>query len=402
MATDAWGIEDGYFDIRGQWHDTPPAMRRQLRVAMGGLGDVEDPPPRTRPVWFVRYGSAPPIDRPAELVLEDGTRLTAHEQLPPDLPLGYHELLPNDGGPTTRLIVTPDRCHLGSRERAWGWAVQLYAARSSASWGIGDLGDLRALAKWSAGLGAGFLGVNPLHASRPVPDTESSPYFPSSRRFRNPLYLRIEDVPGFSDADPVLSDAAAAGRALNASRVIDRGHVHVQKLRALEQLWSFFDGHAAFDAYVAEHATALEQYAVYCTLAELHGSGWSEWPSEHRRCDSPRRRTLRGRARRSRAVPLVGAVAARRTTRACRPRGRVARRPGDRRRSGRGGRVGVARCPRPRCPHRRAARRVQHRGSGLGSASVRSLAAPGGRLRAVRGDHPRRAAPLPLRCASIT
>jgi hypothetical protein len=86
MSTDAWGIEDGYHDIRGEWHETSPATRRQLRVAMGGLGDVEDPPPQTRPVWFVRYGSAARINRPAELELEDGTHLKALDRLPLDLP----------------------------------------------------------------------------------------------------------------------------------------------------------------------------------------------------------------------------------------------------------------------------------------------------------------------------
>jgi 4-alpha-glucanotransferase len=287
MATDAWGIEDGYHDIRGEWHETSPATRRQLRVAMGGLGDVEDPPPQTRPVWFVRYGSAAQINRPAELELEDGTHLKAVDRLPPDLPLGYHDLHPDDGGATTRLIVTPDRCHLGNRERSWGWTVQLYATRSSHSWGIGDLADLQTLARWSADLGAGYVAVNPLHAPRPAPDPEPSPYFPSSRRFRNPLYLRIEEVPGFDPGDRVLTDAAAAGRALNASRVIHRDQVQALKRGALDRLWASFDADARFDRYVDEQGVALRQYAIYCALAEAHGSGWSRWPSELRRVDSP-------------------------------------------------------------------------------------------------------------------
>lgn len=286
MATDAWGIEDGYWDIRGEWHETLRSMRRHLRVAMGGLGDVEDPPPHTRPVWFVRHGTAPGINRPAELALEDGTRVTAIDRLPPDLPLGYHDLLPNDGGPTTRLIITPDRCHLAGLDRVWGWTVQLYAARSAHSWGIGDLADLRTLARWSNDAGARVLAINPLHAPKPLPDPEPSPYFPSSRRFRNPLYLRIEEVPGYSTDDPTLAEAAAAGRALNGSRVIYRNHVHKLKLDALERLWSQFDGDPRFDRYVAEQGIGLRQYATYCALAEQHGSGWSEWPSEHRRADS--------------------------------------------------------------------------------------------------------------------
>src|SRR5437588_11162347 len=121
MASDAWGIDDGYWDIGGQWHDTPESTRRALRVAMGGLSDVADPPPTSRPVWFVREGTTPAIERPGDILLEDGTRVRASTALPADLPLGYHGLEPNDGGPITRLIVTPDRCHLPSGLHTWGW-----------------------------------------------------------------------------------------------------------------------------------------------------------------------------------------------------------------------------------------------------------------------------------------
>jgi len=287
VSRDAWGIEDGYWDIAGQWHETPEPTRRALRVAMGGLSDEADPPPASRPVWFVRHGTTPAIDRPAELALEDGAHLTATTTLPPDLPPGYHDLRPSDGGPTTRLIVAPKRCHLPDGLRTWGWSAQLYATRSRASWGIGDLGDLATLARWSAHLGAGVLGINPLHAVQPGPPQEPSPYFPSSRRFRNPLYLRIEDVPGFAPGDASLALAAEAGRALNDERVIDRDQVYALKLSALELLWSMFGDDPRFDVYVARGGSALRQFAVYCTLAERHGGGWTTWPSEFRRPDNP-------------------------------------------------------------------------------------------------------------------
>jgi 4-alpha-glucanotransferase len=287
MAGDAWGIEDGYWDIVGQWHDTPESTRRALRVAMGGLSDVADPPPASRPVWFVREGTTPAIERPADLLLEDGTHLEASTALPPNLPLGYHDLLPSDGGPTTRLIVAPSRCHLPEGLRTWGWSAQLYAARSNASWGIGDLADLATLGRWAAECGAGVLGINPLHAAQPGPHQDPSPYFPSSRRFRNPLYLRIEDVPGFTTDDKTLRLAAEAGRSLNRERIIDRDQVHALKLPALELLWSTFADTAAFDAYVARGGSALRHFAVFCALAERHGGGWTTWPSEFRRPDSP-------------------------------------------------------------------------------------------------------------------
>ena len=75
---------------------------------------------------------------------------------------------------------------------------------------MGDLGDLRRLATWSArDLGAALVLVNPLHAALPGLPQTASPYFPSSRRFRNPLYLRIEDVPGAESLESLDRLAAA-------------------------------------------------------------------------------------------------------------------------------------------------------------------------------------------------
>lgn len=251
---------------------------------MGGLVDVEDPPPAARPVWFVTEGEAPSMHRPAELVLEDGTSLRTGSELPPDIPIGYHDLNPDDGGPTTRLIVTPRACHLDPRLRTWAWAAQLYSVRSARSWGFGDLGDLRALARWSEGLGAGLLAVNPLHAPLPLADQEPSPYYPSSRRYLNPLYIDVEAVPGFDPATPVLASAASAGRALNAARRIVRGRVHELKLLALEHLWSTFGDHEGeFASYCRHGGDALFQYGAFCALAEHHGGGYRSWPAEHRR-----------------------------------------------------------------------------------------------------------------------
>ncbi|AGL27232.1 4-alpha-glucanotransferase [Mycobacterium tuberculosis CAS/NITR204] len=105
--------------------------------------------------------------------------------------------------------MTPDWLGLPDKlagRRAWGLAVQLYSVRSRQSWGIGDLTDLANLALWSASAhGAGYVLVNPLHAatlpgpagrSKPI---EPSPYLPTSRRFVNPLYLRVEAIPELVD-----------------------------------------------------------------------------------------------------------------------------------------------------------------------------------------------------------
>ena len=287
MGTDMWGIDDGYEDALGVWRETPAATRSALLAAMG-VDPAQSGPPPESPVRVLRPGQALPLDKPAELRLEDGTALRVDAALPPDLPLGYHELRALDGGATVRIIVSPGRCYLPADWHTWGWAVQLYALRSAESWGIGDLGDLRRLGQWSAtDLGAGILLINPLHAVTPVIPQQPSPYFPSSRRFRNVLYLRIEEVPGAAEAGIELEPLAAAGRALNRQRYIDRDAIFRLKMQALDRLWSRFGGDPAFDRYCHEQGDALQQFAIFCALAEHYGRGWQAWPAEYRRPDAP-------------------------------------------------------------------------------------------------------------------
>jgi 4-alpha-glucanotransferase len=174
-------------------------------------------------------------------------------------------------------------CHLPAERQLWGWAAQLYAVRSKRSWGIGDLGDLRRLGAWSRGLGAGFVQLNPLHASAPVPPVQASPYFPSSRRFRSPLYIAMEDVPGRAGAAGEVAAIGAEIRHLNEERLIDRDRVLGAKLRALEAIWASRPPTRGLDEYARSAGPGLETYATYCALAEVHGAEWRRWPVGLRR-----------------------------------------------------------------------------------------------------------------------
>ncbi|NUP59906.1 MAG: 4-alpha-glucanotransferase, partial [Pseudarthrobacter sp.] len=127
--------------------------------------------------------------------------------LPQDLPLGWHTLRAESGGATVTamLVVTPARLATAGpleERRGWGLATQLYSVRSKRSWGIGDFADLADLAAISGARGADYVLVNPLHAAEPVPPVQPSPYSPSTRRFFNPLYIRIEAVPELAYLKP--------------------------------------------------------------------------------------------------------------------------------------------------------------------------------------------------------
>lgn len=270
-------VESSYVDVFRERRPIAPEVRAAVLAAMG-LEPDEEPTDGTS-VAIVGRGAALPAA--GELTLEDGSRLGRLDRLPPDAPYGYHRLARDDGG--EQLVITgPGRCHLPGGLRAWGWAVQLAAARSRRSWGIGDLGDLRDLASWAAGTGAGFVAVSPLGAPNPGPIPEASPYYPSTRRFGNPLHLRVEGIPGAGDLDD-LADLAAAGLRLNDERRIDRVAVAALKIAALERLWAAgrFD-RDAFEAWRTAEGSALQRWATFAVLSERLGPGWQSWPDEYR------------------------------------------------------------------------------------------------------------------------
>jgi 4-alpha-glucanotransferase len=278
-----WGVARGYHDALGHWREPPSAVVDEILSAMGAHSGRL--PPQLRVISRRPDRDNPPLPA-GQLLLEDGSTAEISAAIPqPDLPVGYHHLVPRDGGKAFLVLVSPGRCFLPPGLRTWGWAIQLYAARSSASWGIGDLSDLAWLGRWSAGRGAGLALINPLHAPLPTPDQQSSPYSASSRCFSNPLYLRVEEVPGAADLDTI-TELANAARALNADRLIDRDAVWRIKSAALEQIFRGFSGDDDFDRFCAQRGTPLEGYATFAYLAEHFGGPWHEWPEQYRRPDA--------------------------------------------------------------------------------------------------------------------
>jgi 4-alpha-glucanotransferase len=233
-------------------------------------------------------GTARRLEVPGAVTARRGDRVRLMAPLT-DLPLGWHTLRATTGSATASavLCVAPNRLELpAGLDRAWGWMVQLYSLRSAGSWGMGDYADLRTVVDRSVADGAGTVLLNPLHAETPVLPINPSPYSPSSRRFRSALYLRIEDTPEYLAAPPDLRAAVDALRPPTDPDRVPRDPVWSAKRAALELLWPL---HREQDvgSWRAEQGAPLEEYAVFCVLAEQHGSPWQEWPSELRRLDSP-------------------------------------------------------------------------------------------------------------------
>lgn len=213
-------------------------------------------------------------------------------ELPADLPLGWHTLVAQSGTAVARctVVVTPAHLELPAgldERRALGLMAQLYSVRSAQSWGIGDLADLRDLAWLGARrASADFVLVNPLHAAEPVAPMTPSPYLPSSRRFVNPVYLRVEDIPETAylpTAERTLVEwQAEEARPLSDDPgPLDRDAVWAAKKVALEVVFAAprsAPRQARFDAFRAEQGQGLEDFATWCALTEHFGG--ERWPQE--------------------------------------------------------------------------------------------------------------------------
>ncbi|MFD6972808.1 4-alpha-glucanotransferase [Streptomyces sp. NPDC059949] len=237
---------------------------------------------RLLPPTVVLWQGEPVPPEPAALPPGTRVRVVAEdsgEELAwgPGLPLGVHRLTaqaPDGRTAGATLVVAPERAP-AAPERAHGLLVQLYSLLSERSWGMGDLGDLAELARWAGRThGAGFIQVNPLHAAVPGTPTDPSPYRPSSRRFPDPVHLRIEDVPEYADCPDreALDELAGQGaqlrrQVLEKGALIDRDAVWDLKRQALELLYAVPrspEREAAYRAFCAEQGPPLDGHAVWC------------------------------------------------------------------------------------------------------------------------------------------
>ena len=262
---DEWGIADGYHDVAGDWHLTPPETHERLRAL---LADA----PAADPLWFVDEGSNHSLLGRCLLTLEDGTDLGELHQLPAGLPCGYHRLAPVDGGPVTLVVVAPRRCV--APKPGWGVSAQVHSLWRDTAWGIGDLRDVAELGQRVAALGGAAVLLSPLHAPAPTQPQEASPYYPSSRRWLNPLLIPVDQPrPGSLSNDP--------------GALIERDRVWAVKRQTFATRFEAEAHQSMWRSWARSQGADLWRFATWCALADRHGPAWQQWPAELRHPDSP-------------------------------------------------------------------------------------------------------------------
>jgi 4-alpha-glucanotransferase len=238
-----------------------------------------------------------------------GTWITRRRfELAIDVPPGYHRFEACVGASPpheTLLVMSPPLCYeppaIQAGRRLWGVAVQLYTVRSQSNWGIGDFADLEQIVRWVAPCGAGFIGLNPLHALSPSEPERASPYSASNRHYLNVLYIAVPKAAEFAScaaaqqrcaepqfqarlqalrAVPLVDYAAVAALKFEILRLLHREfvvrHIQAQSPRALEYV-----------NFVAAGGEPLRSHAVFdaldchCRQAFASATGWLSWPAQY-------------------------------------------------------------------------------------------------------------------------
>ncbi len=173
--------------------------------------------------------------------------------------------------------------------RRAGISVPLFSLRSSRSWGIGEIGDIPAAARWLRSAGQSVLQLLPLNELAPG---EASPYSALSAMAIDPQFISI----WMMEAGPVLEDVLREElAAVSASPRVDYARVRSLKDRALRATFDHFlktqwrrgtREADAFQSYIQRETWWLDEYSVYRALrAEAGEQPWTSWPQGLRERD---------------------------------------------------------------------------------------------------------------------
>ena len=187
----------------------------------------------------------------------------------------------------------PEKTGPRPRRRRAGVLIPLFSVRTKAGWGLGEIPDVVAMARWAAQAGIRVVQMLPVWTVR---DGDSSPYTTSTAFAIDPVYLGLDACEDF---------IAAGGRAALSSedhRILDEvaaaPSVPWSRLRPLKERGT----RLAFDHFRAhewrrrskrarqlarfreEMCDWLEDYALYSVLHQRSGKHWKEWPTELSNC----------------------------------------------------------------------------------------------------------------------
>jgi glycogen debranching enzyme GlgX/4-alpha-glucanotransferase len=232
--------------------------------------------------------------------LPDGRAVAERTIALPALPVGRYRLTVD--GVECALTVAPPKA-FGSpaaQRKRFGVAAQLYALRRAGEdrpdQGIGDFSALALAGEKAGSAGAAYFGVSPLHMLFPRDRDRASPYYPSDRRFLDPILIDALDgagLPRDEAVDAALTALAPAFAAAAATKHVEYDAVWRAKRAALEA-WSAAFARvrgarpgdplvADYHAFARSGGEALRRFAAFQATADGEaGANWRLWPQDMR------------------------------------------------------------------------------------------------------------------------
>ena len=193
-----------------------------------------------------------------------------------DIAYGYYDLVLECGDEKhlSVLAVAPAKCYTTpdvDSAKLWGFSLQLYSLKSRRNWGVGDFTDLADFISLCAKNGADVIGLNPLNVLAHDFPEDASPYSSVSRLFLNPIYIDVENVPGFDIiCDRFLQQEIEAAKA---GELIDYTKVYELKIKVLEKLFNRMQKYGqyydALQKFKQEKGHDLDMLATYQALCHV-------------------------------------------------------------------------------------------------------------------------------------
>ena len=232
--------------------------------------------------------------------LPDGRSVSERRIALPELPIGRYRLIV-DGVECALTIAPPEAFSpKAALRKRFGVAAQLYALRRAGEdgrdQGIGDFSALARAGEEAGGAGAAYLGLSPLHMLFPRDRERASPYYPSDRRFLDPIFIDALDDAGLP-RDEALSAALAAlapqFAAASATKYVAYEAVWRAKRAALEARSAAFARLRAsqpsdpliadYHAFARSGGETLRRFAAFQAAADGEaGENWRLWPQDLR------------------------------------------------------------------------------------------------------------------------
>ena len=284
----ALNVQWQYHDSVGGYHETPVESRQAILAAMGFDADTPEVAAksldrirandhgRRLPHWIIIEAGREahfPIEgkRAWQIEYENQTTFEGRGEGPISpgiVPLGIHRLRVDNHD--TTILAAPRA--LRAPHRSWGVTLPIYGLRTAEQGGLGTYGDLKTAVQAFGAKGAGFVGINPIHAGFPTAPEYYSPYAPSNRRRLNITHV-----------------APSAEHVTDHGDLIDYTHAIPDRLEALRRDYDNFVAsgkNAAFEKFQMAEGESLIQFATHQALSERFGAFWDTWPTTYQDCNS--------------------------------------------------------------------------------------------------------------------